>query len=107
MDELRGAVEDLRSIAAELRKPSPQWWQYATIIFSLLGIAGGCVAYIDFRQRQFETVTTFKIEAAVKTLKHDNQILFFLVAIATADTNERKAKIHRDMNAYKKENGLK
>lgn len=69
MDDLRGAVEELRAIAKDLRKPSASFWQYAVIVVGLIGIGGGCVAYIDYRQREFETATTAKIDMMTLNLR--------------------------------------
>lgn len=69
MDDLRGAVEELRAIAKDIRKPSASFWQYAVIVVGLIGIGGGCVAYIDYRQREFETTTTTKIDMMTLNLR--------------------------------------
>lgn len=81
----------------------------------MLTLAGGCVAYVDWTGRdkvsKAEHDRTLARVAALEKLamqrEHDNQILYFLVAITSAQDNATKAKINRDMNAYKKANGLR
>ncbi|TXH58825.1 MAG: hypothetical protein E6Q97_01175 [Desulfurellales bacterium] len=50
MDEIRGLADEVRKAIKDSRRTSLAVWQYAVIVVCLMGIGGGCVAYIDYRE---------------------------------------------------------
>lgn len=46
------------------------------------------------------------LRSEIVQLKHDRQILYFLVSIATDENNAKRAETQKRMEAYKKQHGL-
>lgn len=49
MDEIRGLADEVRKAIKESQRTSLAVWQYTVIIVSMLGLAGGCAIYVDWR----------------------------------------------------------